>query len=407
MRLKQIYKILIEYLYKVEWILMKHEIKLYGEIIELVWAESDFQYIDLKYVDTELSKLTVAPGDEVVFNIHSLGGDTAIAFAVYNKIRRFGKENQVSITTRIDGYCASAGVILLLAGDKRIGNKYAEPFVHNAWTYVVGDKNEAEKQFEELENTDNMIASLYEERTKITKEKALELMGNDTWISAEQCLEFGFYTELENEDSSKPVYNYEKQIIFNSFKNTRKISINNKMTQEEKNSLIDRFFNLFNEKKPSKNAMLYTDKNEEVVFAELNEGEKPKVGDKATINGKNASGTVNMADGSKFEFEDGKIKTIQESNSGVDTVTLNALNARLDALAEENKGFKETIATQNSTIETLKTDLGKYKEMETTFNSLKQIVGEYSVDVTNENNPNVNPAPTQNRFENFNYKKSK
>ncbi len=389
---------------------MKHEIKLYGEIIELLWAEQSYEYIDLKYVDSELSKLNVSPGDDVIFNVHSLGGDTAIAFAIYNKIRRFGKENRVSITTRIDGYCASAGVILLLAGDKRIGNKFAEPFVHNAWTYVVGDKNDVEKQFEELEKTDNMIASLYEERTKLTKEKALTLMSEDTWITAEECLEYGFYTELENDDTSKPVLNTEKQIIFNSIKRPRNNSINNKMTQEE-NSLLTEIKNLFkNKKAPSKNAMLYTDKNEEVVFAELNEGEKPKVGDAATINGNNASGTVNMADGSTYKFESGKVTEIKEKEGGIDTVTLNSLNEKIDSLLTKYADQENKISAQNSTIESLKGDLKKVTDFEATFNSLKSIVGEYGAESNNEPQTTQNsdqPSVKTNRFENFKLKNTK
>ncbi|MEJ5105498.1 Clp protease ClpP [Chryseobacterium sp. MYb328] len=389
---------------------MKHEIKLYGEILDLVWAEESFQYIDVKYVDEELSKLVVSPGDEVIFNIHSLGGDTAVAFAIYNKIRRFGKEKNVLITTRIDGYCASAGVTLLLAGDRRIGNKYAEPFVHNAWTYVVGDKNEVEKQFEELEKTDGMIASLYEERTKLTKDKALQLMLEDTWITAEQCLEYGFYTELENDDSSKPVFNSEKQIIFNSLKRSRNNSINNKMTQEE-NSLLTEIKNLFkNKKAPSKNAMLYTDKQEEVVFAELNEGEKPKVGDAATINGKNASGTVNMADGDVYSFESGKVTEIKEKEGQIDSVTLNTLNEKIENLLSKNTELENKLTAQNSTIEDLKGKFNKVEEFEGTFNSLKNIVGEYGAGLENEPptpQNNVQPQVSKNRFENFKLKNTK
>lgn len=396
-------------MYKVDWILMKHEIKLYGEILNLVWAEESFQYIDVEYVDQELSKLSVSPRDEVVFNIHSLGGDTAVAFAIYNKIRRYGKENKVKITTRIDGYCASSGVILLLAGDRRIGNRYAEPFVHNAWTMVLGDKNETQKVLEELDKTDNMIAALYEERTNITKEEALNMMSKDTWITAEECLEYGFYTELENEDNAKPVLNSEKQIIFNSIQRPRNNSINNKMTQEE-TSLLTEIKNLFKNKKvPSKNAMLYTDKQEEVVFAELNEGEKPKVGDAATINGKNASGTVNMADGSVYSFESGKVTEIKEKEGGIDSVTLNSLNEKLDSLISKNTELENTITTQNSTINDLKGKLDKVDDFEQTFNKLKNLVGESGVGTENEAKgaQSANTVVKVNRFEKFNVKNTK
>ncbi|WP_307455999.1 hypothetical protein [Chryseobacterium sp. SORGH_AS_0447] len=48
---------------------MKYEINLYGDIANVVWSDGEYRYIDLEYVDRELSALTVAAGDEVVFNI--------------------------------------------------------------------------------------------------------------------------------------------------------------------------------------------------------------------------------------------------------------------------------------------------------------------------------------------------
>ena len=155
---------------------------------------------DLSSLNRDLAALAVAEGDVVFVNLNTMGGCTVTAFGIYNKIRRFAADNKVKIKTRIDGYCASAGVALLLAGDERVGNAYAEPFVHNAWTIMWDgvDKKSAKKLFEDLSKTDNQIAALYADRTSITVEQALELMAADTWLTPEQCMEYGFYTELEN-----------------------------------------------------------------------------------------------------------------------------------------------------------------------------------------------------------------
>ena len=105
-----------------------------------------------------------------------------------------------------------------------MGNAYAEPFVHNAWTIMWDgvDKKSAKKLFEDLSKTDNQIAALYAERTSITVEQALELMGADTWLTPEQCMEYGFYTELENV-ATVP----ENKEVFNSLRKLRN-NINNK-----------------------------------------------------------------------------------------------------------------------------------------------------------------------------------
>src|SRR5690606_19483923 len=127
--------------------------------------------------------------------------------------------------------CASSGVIVLLAGDRRIGNQFAEPFVHNAWTFTMGDKNDHQKQMEDLARVDDQIASLYSQRTSIEKDKAIELMNSETFVTPEDSLAFGFYTELEN------VYAAENMIIFNSLRNRnnqQRLNFNNNMADKAK-----------------------------------------------------------------------------------------------------------------------------------------------------------------------------
>ena len=161
------------------------EISIYGDIVPFkYWGDSEY---DLSDLNSALSALDTTSDKELVVNIHTFGGCTITAFAIYNKLRRFKREKGVNITTRVDGYCASAGVALLLAGDKRIGNAYAEPFVHNAWTWAWDDldKKKATKIAEDLTKTDNQIATLYADRTSITTEEALAFMDADTWLTAD------------------------------------------------------------------------------------------------------------------------------------------------------------------------------------------------------------------------------
>ncbi|QWT88110.1 Clp protease ClpP [Chryseobacterium sp. PCH239] len=389
---------------------MKHEIFIYGDIVPFKWLNDGSEY-DLKDLRDSLSSIAFQPSDELIVNIHTYGGDTTTAFAIRNLLKRTKTEKGISIRTRVDGYCASSGVIILLAGDKdkRTGSKFLKPFVHNAWSWMVtGDKNEAKKIFEALDIVDNEIAECYAEDTDISKEEALQFMSEDRDLTIEECMKYGFYSELEN------VQTVQNSMIFNSIisrnKESRNNSINNKMTQEE-NLVWNKIKNMFSDKDKtsSKNAMLYTDKNEEVVFAELNEGEKPKVGDAATINGKNASGTVNMADGSVYSFEAGKVTEIKEKDGTIDTVTLNSLNEKLDGLISKNTELENTIATQNSTIETLQSKLNKVSDFEDTFNKLKNLVGETGVGVENEPKGPVDTVVTtsKNRFENFKLKNTK
>jgi len=241
---------------------MTHEINIYGDIVPFKFS-SDFEY-DLKSLNDDLQKLTVAENDELIVNIHTFGGCTATAFGIYNKLLRFKTENKISLTTRVDGWCASSGVIILLAGDKRIGNKFAEPFVHNAWTFAFTlDKNDAKKIVEDLDSVDNQIATLYSERTSIEKDKAIELMNADNFVSADECLTFGFYTELEN------VYSAENAVIFNSLRQRNSENRNLTINKMDKKTSWNKIKDAMNAFLGVQNKIIFTAENAELDFYEL------------------------------------------------------------------------------------------------------------------------------------------
>lgn len=345
------------------------EIYIYGDIVPFKWFNDGSEY-DLADLNAALSGLEIDEGEELIVNIHTFGGCTLTAFGIYNKLRRYAADNKIKLTTRIDGYCASAGVSIFLAGDRRIGNAYAEPFVHNAWTWMMGgDKKDAQKIMEDLSKTDNNIATLYADRTNITKEKALELMDADSWLSAEQCLEMGFYTELEN------VYVADRE-VFNSLRSQRKSKSNinnNVMTKKTKkaDSLWAEIKNSVNKylgTEGSQNKIIFTAANEELDFYELAEDDSPKAkdgdtaGDKATFDGKPAGesneGTYLMASGETYKFEGEELVEITPADSEDEADDLEAEN---ENLKNQITAKDQTISTQVTEIKNLKRELSEAK----------------------------------------------
>ena len=325
------------------------EIYIYGDIVPFKWYNDGSEY-DLSDLNTSLSGLTMEVGEELIVNIHTFGGCTLTAFGIFNKLRRFATDNKIKLTTRIDGYCASAGVSIFLAGDRRIGNSYAEPFVHNAWTWMMGgDKKEAQKIAEDLTKTDNNIAALYADRTNISVEQALQLMDADSWLSAEQCMEMGFYTELEN------VYVADRE-VFNSLRKERKSNFNNNidMSKNKKNAdtlwaEIKNSVNKFFGTEGSQNKIVYTAANEALDFYELADDATPVVGDKATFDGKPAGesndGTYVMASGETYKFTGEELIEIMPADSGDDGAD--------NALETENAELKNQIAAKDAIIASL------------------------------------------------------
>lgn len=342
------------------------EINIYGDIVPFKWF-ADGSEFDLQTLNEILTSLgEVAEGEEIIVNIHTFGGCTTTAFAIYNKLRRFANQTKSTITTRIDGYCASAGVAIFLAGDKRIGNAYAEPFIHNAWTWqMAGDKKTAEKIYEDLKRTDNAIASLYEERTKITKDQALLLMDADTTLTPEQAVEFGFYTEMEN------VLVVDTE-VFNSLKEQRHNLNNNKMSKKSGNAKtvlnsVRKHLGL-----ETLNLVLHTADSLELDFYELEAGDTPSVGDKATYDGQAAGdsndGTYVMASGETYKFTGEELSEIIPKDEAADDA---AEDEGADAGdAEEIKNLKAKVATLENSVKVLKNTVKTTKAELSTANAL-------------------------------------
>lgn len=336
-----------------------HEINIYGDIVPFKMFNdgSEFDRSDLNEV---LESLDLKEGDELIYNLHTFGGCVTTAFSMFNKLKRIKNEKKITLVSRSDGFCASSGVILLLAADKRIGSKYLKPFVHNAWTWnPATDKNEAKKIYEDLEKVDNEIAELYAETTSITKEKALELMNESRDVTIDECLNFGFYTEIEN------VYSSENSLILNSL---RKINSNNRnlnkskmskknLSQDEAISAIDKILNAIGlgNKSKTKNKMVHDATGEvEIDFPDLEASDTPSAGDKATIDGVAAQGEYLMPNGETYCFEAGElieIKPKEDEDNSDDDWTEEEMNA----LKEEVKNLKADLKTKDETIGGLKT----------------------------------------------------
>lgn len=348
------------------------EISIYGEIVPFKWWDGGFEY-DLSDLNKSLEALAdIAEGEELIVNIHSPGGCTITGFSIYNKLRRFKNEKKINLTTRIDGYCCSIGVTIFLAGDKRIGNAFAEPFVHNAWTWTWEDidKKKATKMAEDLTRTDNTIASQYEQRTNITKEEALALMDANTWLTPEQCMEKGFYTELE--DAIVPV---DKE-VFNSWRanrNTNNSNNNTDMANKKQKGLWAELQATANKflGTETKNKIVYTAENGELDFYELTDADTPAVGDKATFGGNPAGdsndGTYVMATGDTYKFTGEELTEIIPADDAGAT-DLAAENA---ALKEEVAALKETETANKLLIANLKKDLKTSKNLVAQFAAIE------------------------------------
>lgn len=296
-----------------------HEIKIYGEIVpfEEQWIINQGGFYNLTCLQNALKE---ADGKDIKVRIRSFGGDVETGFTMYNELRRYAKENKAKVTTLGEGQVASIATVIFLAGDERILTGHTEPFVHNAWTYSEGDSKTLIRVATELEKCNNMIADHYALHTDLTRDEALELMNNDTSITAEEAVTIRFATSIE--EVLRPV----------ALKRFSTNTNNNKMNKKTQ-SVLNKFAKLFTS---FSNKVISTADGKELDFYELEEEAVVKVGDKAYYDGMDADGSFIMPDGETYVFIVGELTEIQsEDVTDTNESDLAEANATIALLTEQ------------------------------------------------------------------------
>lgn len=137
--------------------------------------------------------------DSIVLHINSLGGDCKEANAISNIIRR----HSAKTTAYIDGYACSAASVIACACDTVIMPRNTVMFIHNPWMWTSGNAAQLRKDAEDLEKLGEAFSTIYEEKSKgkITWERLRELMDAETYLTAEECFEYGFCDVVERFDA--------------------------------------------------------------------------------------------------------------------------------------------------------------------------------------------------------------
>nr|DAU25748.1 MAG TPA: Putative ATP dependent Clp protease [Caudoviricetes sp.] len=162
------------------------EISIYGDITTAQAMETDAVAGDL----AEEIRAVTAP--EIHVYINSYGGEAAAALAIYNALTR----HKANIVTYCDGFACSAASVVFMAGDRRVMYDASLLMIHNVWTVAEGNAQALRKQAEDLEAVNQASVQIYAARTGISQEKIRRMMDEETWISPEEALLWGFATEI-------------------------------------------------------------------------------------------------------------------------------------------------------------------------------------------------------------------
>lgn len=208
-------------------------IKIYGTVGFPVDTSQDVD----QFRKEEIKNIIEATDKEIHVKINSLGGDVNHAIAVRNALAT----HKAKVFIEYVGWSASAATIIGTAGKvKAAANIMLLP--HEARGAVRGVSSDIKAYGDWLEKTNDIIASMYVEKTGKSKEDVLNIMaknnGEGEWLTAEEAKELGLIDEVFEPMQAAAIVDVEKhnlpnipenklnQINMNIFKKKEELPLN-------------------------------------------------------------------------------------------------------------------------------------------------------------------------------------
>lgn len=160
------------------------ELYIFGDITSYPWRDADRSSYGIV---KELQELSV---DTIHVHINSYGGEVAEGLAIYNVL----KNHPAKVVTYCDGFACSAASVIFMAGDERVMNEASLLMIHNAWSFVHGNAEEMRKMADDLDKITSASVNAYMTGVTISRDEVMALMDDETWLTAEDALNYGFAT---------------------------------------------------------------------------------------------------------------------------------------------------------------------------------------------------------------------
>lgn len=170
------------------------DLYIFGDICAWAWPE----YGEQSGV-TIVNQLKALDVDTINVHINSYGGDVAEGLAIYNVLR----EHKAQIVTICDGFACSAASVVFMAGDRRVMQPASLLMIHNAWTVAMGNAAQLRKTADDIETITQASVEAYKKVATISEEEIKALMDAETWILPKDAVEYGFATEIDDEDDDE------------------------------------------------------------------------------------------------------------------------------------------------------------------------------------------------------------
>ena len=290
---------------------MQQDIYIYDEI-----TPSDLSNLEL------INNLTES--DTLIIHINSTGGDVNTAITLYNAI----KTCKAKTESIIEGVAMSAASYVSLACETRRAYDNTIFMLHLPSCCVNGNSVAMQKTSEMLDTYTSALKLAYIERAKISEEEVIQMLENETFLTAQRAQEIGFINSIEGEFDKESVsvknahalmqvimkanLNFKSKQIQNSISNNLQIMTKEEIINKIKeliSGLNDELVNQFNEVIASIEALKIA---EEEVEEEKIEPEKEEVVSEEVTPEEDKKPEENIEEVKAEETVDPKIEEMQK-----------------------------------------------------------------------------------------------
>lgn len=307
------------------------ELYIYSEIIP--WEDEEMT--SSASFKKDLEKFSNAR--QLKIHINSPGGSVFDGISIANMIKRFKGET----ICYVDGLSASIASVITASCDKVIMPSNSMQMIHNALTggFIFANAKEFRKMADDLDKISASIRQSYLSKSngKITEEKLIELMDNETWLSAEECFEYGLCDEVISANKMVASVPSKFNGIFNNIPDNLKELLNKEGEKVEENKEV-----------------LVEEETTEEIFEE-----SPKVIEEDEVNEETVAEEKEEAIEETQEV-DPKDAEIENLKATIETIT----NEKLELETKLNEA-NEKVISLNDKVSELQPIVDKYnKELE-------------------------------------------
>ena len=160
------------------------ELYIYGDIVSEDWRWFDNE-VSSALVLSELEKESI---EQIDVFINSFGGSVFEGLTIYSILKR----QKAKVNVFIDGIAASIASVIALAGDTVTMYKHSMMMVHNCWSIAYGNANDLRETAKDLDKIMDSINEVYMGKFSGSLEELKELLDNESYLSATDCLNYGF-----------------------------------------------------------------------------------------------------------------------------------------------------------------------------------------------------------------------